>query len=35
MTDKVKQFQAENGLYADGVVGKNTYIKLGIDPAVF
>lgn len=35
MTDKVKQFQRENGLYADGVVGKNTYIKLGIDPAVF
>ena len=35
MTDKVKQFQTENGLYADGVVGKNTYIKLGIDPAVF
>lgn len=35
MTDKVKQFQAENGLYADGVVGKNTYIKLGIDPVVF
>lgn len=35
LTDKVKQFQAENGLYADGVVGKNTYIKLGIDPAVF
>ena len=35
MTEKVKQFQAENGLYADGVVGKNTYIKLGIDPAVF
>ena len=35
MTDKVKQFQTENGLYADGVVGKNTYIKLGIDPALF
>lgn len=35
MTDKVKQFQTENGLDADGVVGKNTYIKLGIDPAVF
>lgn len=35
MTDKVKQFQTESGLYADGVVGKNTYIKLGIDPAVF
>ena len=35
MTDKVKQFQRENGLYADGVVGKNTYIKLGIDPALF
>ena len=35
MTDKVKQFQAENGLYADGVVGKKTYIKLGIDPVVF
>lgn len=35
MTDKVKQFQTENGLYADGVVGKNTYIKLGIDPAIF
>lgn len=35
MTEKVKQFQMENGLYADGVVGKNTYIKLGIDPVVF
>ena len=35
MTDKVKQFQMDNGLYADAVVGKNTYIKLGIDPAVF
>ena len=35
LTDKVKQFQRENDLYADGVVGKNTYIKLGIDPAVF
>ena len=35
LANKVKQFQAENGLYADGVVGKNTYIKLGIDPAVF
>ncbi len=35
LTDKVKQFQRENSLYADGVVGKNTYIKLGIDPAVF
>lgn len=35
LTDKVKQFQRENGLYADGVVGKNTYIKLGIDPALF
>ena len=35
LTDKVKQFQAESGLYADGVVGKNTYIKLGIAPAVF
>ena len=35
MTDKVKQFQRENGLYADGVVGKNTYIKLGIGPVVF
>ena len=35
LTDKVKEFQTSNGLYADGVVGKNTYIKLGIDPAVF
>ena len=35
MTEKVKQFQRDNDLYADGVVGKNTYIKLGIDPAVF
>lgn len=35
LTDKVKQFQQANGLYADGVVGKNTYIKLGIDPAIF
>jgi peptidoglycan hydrolase-like protein with peptidoglycan-binding domain len=35
LTDKVKKFQTENGLEADGVVGKNTYIKLGIDPAVF
>lgn len=35
LTDKVKQFQTESGLYADGVVGKNTYIKLGIDPAIF
>ena len=35
LTDKVKKFQRENGLEDDGVVGKNTYIKLGIDPAVF
>lgn len=35
MTEKVKQFQQANGLDADGVVGKNTYIKLGIDPAIF
>ena len=35
LTDKVKQFQRESGLDADGVVGKNTYIKLGIDPVVF
>ena len=35
LTDKVKQFQQQSGLDADGVVGKNTYIKLGIDPAVF
>ena len=35
LTDKVKQFQQRSGLDADGVVGKNTYIKLGIDPAVF
>lgn len=35
LTDKVKKFQTESGLDADGVVGKNTYIKLGIDPAVF
>ena len=35
LTDKVKQFQQQIGLDADGVVGKNTYIKLGIDPAVF
>ena len=35
LANKVKQFQMENSLYADGVVGKNTYIKLGIDPAVF
>ena len=35
LTDKVKQFQKENNLDADGVVGKNTWIKLGIDPVVF
>ena len=35
LTDKVRMFQRENGLEDDGVVGKNTYIKLGIDPAVF
>lgn len=35
LTDKVKQFQRENNLDADGVVGKNTWIKLGIDPVVF
>lgn len=35
LTDKVRKFQRENGLEDDGVVGKNTYIKLGIDPAVF
>ena len=35
LTDKVKQFQRKNNLDADGVVGKNTWIKLGIDPVVF
>jgi len=35
LANKVEQFQRENSLYADGVVGKNTYTKLGIDPAVF
>ena len=35
LTDKVKLFQRENNLDADGVVGKNTWIKLGIDPVVF
>lgn len=35
LTDKVKQFQRENNIDADGVVGKNTWIKLGIDPVVF
>ena len=35
LTDKVRRFQVETNLDADGVVGKNTYIKLGIDPAVF
>ena len=35
LANKVKQFQRENSLYADGVVGKNTYIKLGIDPVAF
>lgn len=35
LTDKVKQFQRGNGLDADGVAGKNTYIKLGMDPAIF
>ncbi len=35
LTDKVKKFQRDNGLDADGVVGKNTYIKLGLDPAIF
>ena len=35
LTDKVRQFQSENGLEADGVVGKNTWIKLGINPAIF
>lgn len=35
LTDKVRKFQRENGLEDDGVVGENTYIKLGIDPAIF
>ena len=35
LTDKVKQFQKENNLGTDGVVGKNTWIKLGIDPVIF
>lgn len=35
LTEKVQEFQRKNGLDADGVVGKNTYIKLGIDQAVF
>ena len=35
LTDKVKQFQSGNGLDADGVAGKNTFIKLGMDPAIF
>lgn len=35
LTDKVRQFQSDNGLVADGVVGKNTWIKLGINPAIF
>ena len=35
LTEKVQEFQSKNGLYSDGVVGKNTYFKLGIDPALF
>ncbi len=35
LTEKVKRFQTANGLDADGVCGKNTFIKLGLNPAIF
>lgn len=35
LTDKVRQFQKETGIDVDGVVGKNTYVKLGLDPSIF
>lgn len=35
LTEKVKAFQKAHGLDADGVVGKNTWIALGLNPAIF
>lgn len=35
LTDKVKQFQTEHGLDADGVCGPMTWQKLGLDKTIF
>lgn len=35
LTLKLQSFQKSEGLDADGVCGKNTWIKLGLNPAIF
>lgn len=35
LTLKLQRFQKSEGLDADGVCGKNTWIKLGLNPAIF
>lgn len=35
LEDKLKEWQVNHGLKADGVCGKNTWISLGIDKSIF